>query len=154
MIITLLKAIVALPQSIAAGAASLSDSSIRSVSSSTSSSSSADGRSPSSTSVAALLDAVTAGRPGRSLVAGHEMAEDLLRDLERALHLDDGVGRRLEEEDVVRAFAVAVDLVRQPAAAPRGDLHDLAAGGDDPAGGAVDDRLGLVVRRRRAAGRA
>ena len=56
------------------------------------------------------------------------------------------VGRRLEEDDVVRALAVPVDLVGQPAAAPRGDLHDLAAVGDDLAGGAVDDRLGLVVR--------
>ena len=52
---------------------------------------------------------------------------------------------RLEEDDVVRALAIPVDLVREPAAAPRGDLHDLAAGGRDLAGGAVDDRLGAVV---------
>ena len=146
MIITLLKAIVALPQSMAAGAASVSDSSIRSVSSSSSSSSSADGQIGLVDLVATLLGAVAAGRPGRPLVAGDEMAEDLLGDQERALHLGDGVSRRLEEDDVVRALAVPVDLVRQPAAAPRGDLHDLAAGGDDPARGAVDDRLGLVVR--------
>ena len=51
---------------------------------------------------------------------------------------------------MVRALAVAVDRIRQPAAAPRGDLDDLAAGGDDLAGGAVDDRLALVVRDVRA----
>ena len=48
-------------------------------------------------------------------------------------------------DDVIGAFAVAVDRVRQPASAPRGDLHDLAFTRDDLAGGAVDDRLGLVV---------
>ena len=58
------------------------------------------------------------------------------------------LGGRLEEHDVVRALAVAIDGIGQPAAAPRGDLHDLAAGGDDLAGGAVDDRLALVVRAR------
>ena len=61
---------------------------------------------------------------------------------------------RLEQDDVVRALAVAVDRVRQPAAAPRGDLDDLAAGGGDLAGGAVDDRLALVVRRHPGGGRA
>ena len=129
----------------AAGAASVSDSSIRSV----------DvvvlvvlgGREVGVVGLlAAVLEAVATARPGRSLVTGHEMAEDLLGDLERALHLGERLGRRLEEDDVVRALAVAVDLVGQPAAAPRGDLDDLAAVGDDLAGGAVDDRLGLVVR--------
>ncbi len=56
------------------------------------------------------------------------------------------LGRRLEEDDVVRALAVPVDLVGEPAAAPRGDLHDLPAAGAHLAGGAVDDRLGFVVR--------
>src|SRR5205814_2752804 len=96
--------------------------------------------------LAVLLRAVAATRAGRSFIAGHEMAEDLFGDLERALHLGEGRGRRLEENDVVRALAVAVDLVGQPAAAARGDLDDLAAVGDQLAGGAVDDRLGLVVR--------
>jgi hypothetical protein len=125
----------------AAGAASLSDSSIRSVTSSRSSSSSeADGRSTSSTSSPPSTEpSRRAGRAGRS-------AEDLFGDQERALHLGDGVSRRLEEDDVVRALAVPVDLVGQSPAAPRSDLHDLAAAGHDPAGGAVDDRLGLVVR--------
>ena len=58
----------------------------------------------------------------------------------------DRLGGRLEEDDVVRALAVAVDGIGQPAAAPRGDLDDLAAGGHDLAGRAVDDRLALVVR--------
>ena len=53
---------------------------------------------------------------------------------------------RLEQDDVVRALAVAVDRVRQPAAAPRGDLDDLATGRGDLAGRAVDDRLAPIVR--------
>ena len=60
------------------------------------------------------------------------------------------VGGRLEQDDVVRALAVAIDRVGQPAAAPGGDLHDLAAGGDDLAGGPVDEGLALVVRDVRA----
>ena len=60
------------------------------------------------------------------------------------------VGRRLEQDDVVRALAVAVDRVGQPTAAPGGDLHDLATGGDDLAGGSVDEGLALVVRHVRA----
>ena len=86
----------------------------------------------------------------RAIDAGHEVAKHLLGDEQGVLELDDGVRRRLEQDDVVRAFAVPVDRVGQAAAAPRGDLHDLAAGGDDLAGGAVDDRLALVIRHIRA----
>ena len=59
------------------------------------------------------------------------------------------VGRRLEQDDVVRTLAVPVDLVGQTTAAPGRDLEDGSAGGDDPAGGAVDDRLGPIVRHVR-----
>ena len=97
-------------------------------------------------SLVVLVAAVAAGGLDRSLDAGDEVAEDLLGDEQRALQLDDRVGRRLEQDDVVRALAVPVDLVGEAAAAPRGDLDDLAAAGDDLAGRAVDDRLGLVVR--------
>ena len=62
-----------------------------------------------------------AGRD-RPLDAGHEVAEDLLGDQEAALHLGDGLGRRLEQDDVVRAFAVPVDLVGEAAAAPGATL--------------------------------
>src|SRR6185503_15877491 len=96
--------------------------------------------------LATLGRTIATGGPGRALVTRDEMAEDLFGDQERALHLGDGVSRRLEEDDVVRALAEPVDLVGQSPAAPRSDLHDLAAAGHDPAGGAVDDRLGLVVR--------
>ena len=129
----------------AAGAASVSDSSIRSARSSSSSSSSATGGRAVGL-VEPVVDAVAATRPGRALVTGHEVAQDLLGDLEGSLHLAEGVRRRLEQDDVVRALAVPVDLVGQPAAAPRGDLDDLATGRHELAGGAVDDRLGLVVR--------
>ena len=71
---------------------------------------------------------------GRPLDAGDEVAEDLLGDEQGVLELDDRLGRGLEQDDVVRALAVAVDRVGQPAAAPRGDLDDLAAGGDDAGG--------------------
>ncbi len=138
-------------QSMAAGAASLSDSSIRSP----------------VVLVLVVLDgrrrrrarstssrAVAAGGLDRALDAGDEVAEDLLGDEQAALELDDRLGGRLEEDDVVRAFAVAVDRVGQAAAAPRGDLDDLAAGAGDLAGGPVDDRLDPVVRRRPAGGRA
>jgi hypothetical protein len=90
--------------------------------------------------------AVAAGRSGRALDARHEMAEDLLGDEQAALQLGDGLTRGVEEDDVVRTLAVPVDRVREAAAAPRRNLHDLAAQGDDLAGGAVDDRLAPVVR--------
>ena len=45
---------------------------------------------------------------------------------------------------------MAIDRVGQAAAAPRGDLHDLAAGRDDPAGRPVDEGLAFVVRHVRA----
>ena len=140
MIITLRTPSSVLSQSMAAGAASLSDSSIRSpavvvllV---------LDGRE------VGVLDPRFVGRRGvaarldRALDAGDEVAQDLLGDEQAALQLGDRLGRRLEEDDVVRALAVAIDRVGQAAAAPGRDLDDLAAGGDDLAGGAVDDRLG------------
>src|SRR5438445_13167939 len=74
------------------------------------------------------------------------MTQDLLGDQEAALDLGHDVTWSLEQDDVGRAFAVAIDRIGQPASAPWGDFHDLATAGDDLAGGAVDDRLGLVVR--------
>jgi hypothetical protein len=41
---------------------------------------------------------------------------------------------------------MSIDRIGQAAPAPRGDLHDLAAGRDDAAGGPVDEGLTLVVR--------
>ena len=132
-------------QSMAAGAASLSDSSMSSPSSSSSSSSA--GRQVG-------VVGVTAGRrvaagPDRLDDSGHEVAEDLLGDQEAALDLRDRLGGALEQDDVVRALAVAVDGIGEAAAAPGRDLDDLSAGGDDVARGAVDDRGGSLVRRIR-----
>ena len=59
-------------------------------------------------------------------------------------------GRRLEQDDLVRALTVAIDGVRQSAATPGRDLHDLPAGGHDLAGGPVDEGLALVIRHVRA----
>ena len=53
-------------------------------------------------------------------------------------------------DDVVRALAMAIDRVGQPAAPPRGDLHDLAAGRRDLAGDPVDQGLALVVGQVRS----
>ena len=75
------------------------------------------------------LGAVAPARLGRTIHAGDEVAQHLFGDEEGVLELDDRVGRGLEQDDVVRALAMAVDRVGQAAAAPRGDLHDLAAGG-------------------------
>ena len=61
----------------------------------------------------------------------------------------DRLGRGLEDHDVVRALAVAVDRVREAAAAPGRDLDDLPARGDDVTRGAVDDRGGPLIRRIR-----
>ena len=136
--------------SIAAGAASHSDSSICSPVSS-SSMSSPIGMSASSTSMSS--PSAPAGRVAARLERldrpGHEVAEHVLGDLEAALQLRDGLGRGLEHHDVVRALAVAVDGIREPAAAPGGDLDDLPALGDDVARGAVDDRGGPLIRRIR-----
>ena len=66
------------------------------------------------------------------------------------LQLDDSFAGRLEQDDVIRALAVAVDRVREPTPAPRGDFGDLPAPRGDLAGGAVDDRLAPVVRDIRA----
>src|SRR4051794_12015527 len=52
----------------------------------------------------------------------HEVAKDVLGDLEAALQLRDGLGRGFEDHDVVRAIAVAVDGIREAAAAPGCDL--------------------------------
>jgi hypothetical protein len=141
MIWILLSAIVPPSQSIAAGAASLSDSSI------------------------ILLFLILCGgkwrlvalgvgdrvacRASGSILADDEVAQDLLRDEEAALQLGDRGRGRLEDHDVVRAFSMAVDGIGEPPAAPRGDLHDLAAVGGDLAGGAIDDRPDAVVRRLR-----
>ena len=126
----------------AAGAASLSDSSIRSVPSSTSSSSSTERE----VGVVDVLGAVRAKGLGRPILADDEVPEDLLGDEEGALDLGDGRRGRLEDDDVVRAFTVALDRIGQPPAAPRGDLDDLAAVGGDLAGGAIDDRGDSLVR--------
>ena len=135
----------------AAGAASLSDSSISSPGSS-SSTSSPDGMSASSTSSASsdlgARGGVAAGLDGLDR-PGHEVAQDVLGDLEAALQLRDGLGRGLEDHDVVRAFAVAIDGIREPPTAPGSDLDDLPALGDDVARGAVDDRGGPLIRRIR-----
>ena len=145
MIMTLQNAmIVALPQSMAAGAASLSDSSMNS---------------PGDVLVLLVetgrqvlvvdvveLRAVAGRRLGRSVDASDEVAEDLFGDEQGVLELGDGLGRGLEEDDVVRALTMSIDRVRQAAATPRGDLHDLAAGRDDAAGGPIDEGLAFVVR--------
>src|SRR6266545_7242660 len=93
--------------------------------------------------------AVAAQRPGRPLLPRHEMAQDLLGDQEAVLELGDRIGRCLEHDDVVRALAITVDLVREPPAAPGCDLDDLAARADDLARRAVDDRLGALIGRIR-----
>ena len=77
------------------------------------------------------------------------MAEDLLGDEKAALELGDCLGGGLEQDDVVRALAMAVDGVRQSTAAPWGDLRDGSTGGDDAASRSVDDGLDPVVRRIR-----
>jgi hypothetical protein len=77
------------------------------------------------------------------------VAEHFLGDEEAALELRDDGRRRLEDDDVIGAFAVPVDGIGQSTAAPGGDLDDLAAVGGDLAGGAIDDRGDLVVRRVR-----
>ena len=64
------------------------------------------------------------------------------------------VGRRLEEQDVVRPFAMMVDRIGQSAAAPRGLLDDLAAAGRDGTGGSLEGPLDLVVRQIRTQARA
>src|SRR4029078_3335977 len=157
MIWILLSAISRPSQSIAAGAASLSDSSIRSRPSSSSSSSSAEGSGASSPSTSAAASRLPPGgetrrraspavgpgvaqRGGRTLLAHDEVPEDLLGDEETALELGDDGRRRLEHDDGVGAFAMAIARVGEPPAAPRGDLDDLAAVGGDLAGGAIDDR--------------
>ena len=66
--------------------------------------------------------------------------------LPTALELGDRLGRGVEQDDVVRALAVSIDRIRETASTPGRDLGDLATTGGDLAGGAVDDRLGPVVR--------
>ena len=129
----------------AAGAASLSDSSIRSVGVVHVLLVVAGGRTLSSISVAVVAVVATTGL-GRALDTRHEVAEDLLGDQQGVLELDDGLGGGLEQDDLVRALAVPVDRVGQSTATPRGDLHDLATGGHDLAGRAIDDGLAAIVR--------
>ena len=133
----------------AAGAASLSDSSICSPVSS-SSTSSPNGMSVIGVDVVGLgaRGGVAAGLDGLDR-PGHQVAEDVLGDLEAALQLRDGLRGGLEDHDVVRALAVAIDGIREPPAAPGSDLDDLPALGDDVARGAVDDRGGPLIRRIR-----
>src|SRR6186997_2218870 len=85
------------------------------------------------------LAAVAGRRLGRPVDAGHEVAEDLFGDEQGVLELDDGLGRGLEEDDVVRALTMPVDWVGQATAPPRGDFHDLATGRDDAASGPIDE---------------
>ena len=92
-----------------------------------------------------LVGAVRSGGLRRPFDPRDEVAEDLFGDLKAALELGVRFGRRLEEDDVVRALAVPIDLVGEAAAAPRGDLDDLPAPGAQLPGRAVDDRLGFVV---------
>ena len=129
------------PQSMAAGAASLSDSSISSTSSSISSSSAGG-----ATSTSASASCPRA-RPQRALDAGDEVAQHFLADEQAALQLGDRRRRRLEQDDVVRAFTMVVDGIGQSAAAPRGLLDDLAAAGRDGPGGSLERPLDLVVRQ-------
>src|SRR4029453_15108526 len=138
----------------AAGAASLSDSSMNSPGTSSSSSSRPDGRSSpsmSSSSVPSPADVLT-GRATRGRGGGRTpsgvggVAQHLFGDEQGLLDFDDRLGRRLEQDDVVRALTMAIDRVGQAAAPPRGDLPDLAAGRHDAAGGPVDESLAFVVR--------
>ena len=92
------------------------------------------------------LGPVAAGGLGRPVDARHQVPQHLLGDEQGVLQLDDRLGRRLEQDDVVGTLAMAIDRVGQAAAPPRGDLHDLAAGGDDPAGRSIDQGLTAVVR--------
>src|SRR5204863_6557485 len=55
-----------------------------------------------------------AQRPGGTLLADDEVAQDLLGDEDAALELGDRGRGRLEDDDVVRALAVAVDGIGQP----------------------------------------
>ena len=150
MIMSLQNAIqLGLPQSMAAGAASLSDSSISSARSSSSSSSRPDGQVVAIVEAVALV-AIPARALDRAFDARDEVTEDLFGDEEGVLELGDRRGRRLEQDDLVRALAVAIDRVGQPAAAPGRHLDDLAAGGNDLAGRPVDEGLALVIRHVRA----
>src|SRR5664280_720093 len=91
-----------------------------------------------------------AGRLDRTLDAGDEVAQRLLGDEQAALELDDRVGRSLEMDDVVRALAMTIDRIGQPAAPPRGDLDDLATAGRDLAGDSINQGLALVVGQVRS----
>ncbi len=91
--------------------------------------------------------ALRAGAPRgcRPLDARDEMAQQLLGDVEAVLEPLDGLARRLEDDDEVRALALPGDRIGQPAAAPRAHLDDLAVGLGDAACGAVEDLLDAVI---------
>src|SRR5882757_9159810 len=68
--------------------------------------------------------AIVGRRLGRSVDSCDEVTEDLFGDQQGVLELDDGLGRGLEQDDVVRALTMSVDRVGQTATAPRRDFHD------------------------------
>src|SRR4051794_32197106 len=89
-----------------------------------------------------ILAAVRMGlalRPNRR----HE-AHDAVRDGEHPARLLEGVGRRVEADDVVPGLALVVDLVGQLALAPRRDLVPTASATLDRRLDALDD-LALPV---------
>src|ERR1035437_445996 len=87
------------------------------------------------------------GRPERALNTGDEVPKHFLADHQAALKLGDSRGRSLEQDDVVRAFAMMVDRISQSPAAPRGLLDDLTTTTGDRAGSSLERTLDLVVRQ-------
>ena len=61
-----------------------------------------------STSSRSLVAVDSAARRCRPLDARDEVAHDLFGDVEAALQLRDGLGRGIEQDDVVRALAVGI----------------------------------------------
>jgi hypothetical protein len=92
-----------------------------------------------------LVLAIGAARGRGPLDADDHVTHHLFGDVQGALDLRDDLGRRVEQDDVVRTFAIAVDGVREATAPPRADLDDLAARTGGGPGGAVDDRLRTVI---------
>src|SRR5258706_5217375 len=62
--------------------------------------------------------AVAARRLDRAVVAGDEVTQHFLGDEEAVLELGDRLGRRLEEDDVVRPLAMMADGVGKATTAP------------------------------------
>ena len=56
----------------------------------------------------------------RPLDVRDEVADDLFGDVQAALELGDGLGRGIEDDDVVRALAVAVRWGRRAGGVPTG----------------------------------